>query len=221
MTSISTEQLDTFKTMTETDPTHKVLQNILTNNSLRSVSINRDTYQSYEHFYNITTKPDVKVTNQKSSGRCWLFAALNVVRRNMIEKYNLGDDFEFSQSYLFFWDKLERLNYGMNAIINTKGLELNSREVQHLLNDPTCDGGQWDMFCNLVEKYGLVPKSVYRETHHSSNSNEMNAILKSKFREYAKRLRASDSPQDLRETLLEEIYQILSKFLGTPPSKFT
>ncbi len=220
MSAISESALQGFRGKVEGDPTHKILQNVLTNNSLKSVAINREAYQSYQHYYNVTTKPEVKVTNQKSSGRCWLFAALNVVRRNMMEKYNL-DNFEFSQSYLFFWDKLERLNYGMDAIIKTKHLDLDSREVQHLLNDPTCDGGQWDMFCNLVEKYGLVPKSVYRETHHSSNSHEMNNVLKSKFRDYAKQLRESENPEDLKPAFQEEIFQILSKFLGTPPSRFT
>ena len=220
--NISQYQLDHFETQVASDPQHSLIQNMLANNPLSKVNINRRTYQSYEHFYNVTT-PAVKVTDQKSSGRCWLFAGLNVIRREMIKKYHL-DSFEFSQSYLFFWDKLERLNYGLDAIIKTRDLELDSREVQHLLHDPTCDGGQWDMFCNLVEKYGLVPKSVYRETHHSSNSTALNNVLKRKFREYAMLLRQHTNIETLHEQkqrYLLEIYRILTRFLGTPPKTFT
>jgi bleomycin hydrolase len=220
MSSISKTNIHTYSGTANSQPLRDVITNVLSNNSLKSLSVDRNVYQRYQHFYDVTTKPEVKVTDQKSSGRCWLFAALNVLRREMISKYNI-DNFEFSQSYLFFWDKLERLNYGMEAIIESKDLPTDSREVTHLLSDPTCDGGQWDMFCNLVEKHGLVPKSVYRETHHSSNSRELNKVLKRKFREYAKNLRVSDNPQSLKQEYLAEVYGLLCSFLGEPPSHFT
>ena len=195
----------------------KAIASVVANNPLKKLQVNRDICQQYEHYYNIKTTPHPKVTNQKSSGRCWLFAGLNVIRREMIEHYNI-EDFEFSQSYLFFWDKLERLNYGMEKIIETKDEELHSREVMHLLQDPTCDGGQWDMFCNLIRKYGLVPKTAYRESYHSSNSKELNSVLNRKFREYALKLRKNP---DLKQECLNEIYHILCHFLGEPPKEFT
>jgi bleomycin hydrolase len=219
MSNIAEADLQQYRQTANGNPARNVINNAIANNSLKSLSVDRDIFQSYQHFYNVTTKPKVKVTNQKSSGRCWLFAALNVIRREMIQKYN-AENFEFSQSYLFFWDKLERLNYGMEAVIQSKELPTDSREVTHLMKDPTCDGGQWDMFCNLVEKYGLVPKTVYRETYHSSNSRELNKVLKRKFREYAKHLREADDPQSLKQTYLAEVYTILCRFLGEPPSHF-
>jgi bleomycin hydrolase len=198
---------------------NKLLENIITNNSLSSLSNVRDKCQSFSAVYNIEVKPHLKVTNQKSSGRCWLFAALNVLRRDVCSKYKL-DNFEISQSYLFFWDKLERMNYNLECIIRTKNESTDSQLIQHLLSDPTCDGGQWDMVVNLINKYGLVPKSVYQETHHSSSSRELNTILKKKFREYAYSLRNSDNVNELKQQYLCETYDVLCKFLGTPPSNF-
>jgi bleomycin hydrolase len=199
---------------------NKIMQNIISNNSLRSLYTNREIYQKYNHLFTNTVKPNVKVTNQKSSGRCWMFAALNVVRRFFIEKYNLKD-FEFSQSYLFFWDKLERCNYLLECILDTKDKDINDQTVQYILKDPTCDGGQWDMFVNLVEKYGLIPKSCYNESYYSSNSSLMNAILKKKFREYALKLRVSKNAKDDKEKFIQEYYNLLCKFMGTPPNTFT
>ena len=220
MTDISTEHLDTYRKSYHQCPHNTVIANVVANNPLSKLQVDRGTFQQYQHHYNIITKPKPNVTNQKSSGRCWLFAALNVLRREMIKEYNV-EHFEFSQSYLFFWDKLERLNYGMEAINATKKEEVDSREVMHLLKDPTCDGGQWDMFCNLVHKYGLIPKSVYRETHHSSSSKDLNTVLTRKFREYALQLRATDDPQAHKQTCLAEVYRILCQFLGEPPTHFT
>jgi bleomycin hydrolase len=211
-----------FKTNYSRNKSNKTVENILTNNSLFKLYNVRENVQKYNPVYNVKVTPKLNVTNQKSSGRCWLFAALNVIRREVCTQYNL-DNFEFSQSYLFFWDKLERMNYNLECIINTRELDSNSRLVQHLLDDPTCDGGQWDMFANLVLKYGLVPQSVYQESYHSSNSGELNAILKKKFRQYAHNLRNETSIESLsllKESYVQETYNLLCKFLGCPPTTF-
>ena len=197
----------------------KLLQNIITKNSITKLYTNRDVHQKYQHIFSNKVTPFAKATNQASSGRCWLFAGLNVIRRQMMEKYKLKD-FEFSQNYLFFWDKLERFNYNLECIIETKNETLNSQLVQHLLTDPTCDGGQWDMVVNLIEKYGLVPKCVYNESYHSSNSDELNSILTKLFRNNAKILRESTNPRELKNNMVKEAYNILCKFLGTPPEIF-
>ena len=133
---INNNQLEQIKTKYENENKNKLISNILSSNSLLKLSYITEKKQSYNPVYNISVKPHLKVTNQKSSGRCWLFAALNVVRREMCEKYNL-DNFEFSQSYLFFYDKLERMNYNLECIIKTKDQDINSQVVQHLLSDPT------------------------------------------------------------------------------------
>lgn len=216
---ITTSQVAQWRNRFQQNSNKKKFQNLISDNKLSSLYTNRDQYQKHQHIFSHRVKPYLKVTAQKASGRCWLFAALNVIRRDMVKKYDI-ENFEFSQSYLFFWDKLERINYGLSSIIKTKDYQLDSQLVQHLLTEPTCDGGQWDMVVNLVEKYGLVPKSVFRETHHSSNSREMNIILTKKFREYAMQLRQSEDPESLKDQFMEEVYGMLCQFLGTPPKTF-
>jgi len=216
---LSHNNLKQFETNFNNQQNNVILSNIISANSISKLNGVVNENQQYNPVYNVSVKPHLKVTNQKSSGRCWLFAALNVVRRKMCVKYEL-DNFEFSQSYLFFWDKLERMNYNLECIIKTKDKSMNSRLVQHLLDDPTCDGGQWDMVTNLVNKYGLVPKCVYQESYHSSNSRELNAILKKKFREYAVQLRKAENPSNMKFGFIEEVYKVLCYFLGQPPTNF-
>lgn len=206
-------------------PINLMMQNVITQNSLQDTFINREVYQNSEHIFSHQVEPRVKITNQKSSGRCWLFAALNVMRLNMISDYDLKE-YEFSQSYLFFWDKLERSNFVLESVIDAhnNNENINGQIIQHLLNDPLSDGGQWDMVANLINKYGLVPKSVYPESRHSSYSASMNQILTYKIREYSKELidllKQDKSIEEEKNRMLGEIYQLLSKFLGTPPTNF-
>jgi len=216
---LSKENITSFERNFDNNSTNKVLSNVVSANALSKLNGVVSESQRYNPVYNVSVKPHLKVTNQKSSGRCWLFAALNVVRREVCDKYNL-DNFELSQSYLFFWDKLERMNYNLECVIKTKDEPVTSRLVQHLLDDPTCDGGQWDMVTNLVNKYGLVPKCVYQESHHSSNSRELNAVLKKKFREYAHQVRNARNPNEVKMKCMEEVYKLLCYFLGKPPSNF-
>ena len=216
---LSKENIANFERSFDNNSTNRVLSNVVSQNALSKLNGVVSENQRYNPVYNVSVKPHLKVTNQKSSGRCWLFAALNVVRREVCDKYEL-DNFELSQSYLFFWDKLERMNYNLECVIKTKEESVTSRLVQHLLDDPTCDGGQWDMVANLVNKYGLVPKCVYQESHHSSNSRELNAVLKKKFREYAYKLRTVNNPQDVKMECMEEVYKVLCFFLGKPPANF-
>jgi bleomycin hydrolase len=156
-----------------------------------------------------------------------MFAALNVMRREVIKRYNLPPDFELSQSYLFFWDKLERMNYNLESIIQTAGREIDDRTVATILNDPVADGGQWDMFVNLVNKYGVVPKSVFGETFHSGNSAAMNALFKTKFRQAALTIRSLVNQENgmeiarkYKDEFNEFVFSTLCKLLGTPPTNF-
>ena len=216
---LSQNNLSQFRNNFNGNKQNEILSNVISANGLSKLNGVVSENQQYNPVYNVSVKPHLKVTNQKSSGRCWLFAALNVVRREICDKHEL-DNFEFSQSYLFFWDKLERMNYNLECIIKTKSEPMSSRLVQHLLSDPTCDGGQWDMVTNLVNKYGLVPKCVYQESHHSSNSRELNGILTKKFREYAIQLRKADNVQEMKLGFMDEVYKILCYFLGQPPTNF-
>ena len=191
----------------------------LHNNLLSAVSTPRLT----EPIPNIFTKeviPIVGSTNQKSTGRCWIFAALNMVRRSVIKEYSLPENFEFSQSHLFFYDKLERMNYNIGMIETFKSNQINfdDRLVQHLLKEPFGDGGQWVMFTNIVNKYGLVPKDSYPESTHSSNSRGVNMVLNRLFRIYAKDIYTDNNFN--KSKAMQKTYNILVKFFGEPPQNF-
>lgn len=165
------------------------------------------------------------VTNQRSSGRCWLFASLNVHRVAIMKKHNLKE-FQFSQAYPFFWDKLEKSNYFLESILDTSDEDLDSRLVQTLLRDPTGDGGQWDMFVNLVRKYGLVPQSLYPDSFNAMNSSAMDRLITTKLRENALILRSMKSSSHTsrssllatKDKMLQEMHLILTIMLGPPPN---
>ncbi|SPR01638.1 bleomycin hydrolase [Plasmodiophora brassicae] len=170
---------------------------------------------------------EAKATDQKSTGRCWIFAATNVIRLHFIKKFGLSDSFEFSQPYLFFWDKLEKANYFLESIIKTRSEPLDSRLVHHLLSTPINDGGQYDMIINLISKHGLVPKSAFPESKHSCNSRRMNQIIITKLREFAQVLRDASKASDesalraIKSKQMSEIYSIMCIFFGIPPKQFT
>ena len=166
----------------------------------------------------------VPATNQKSTGRCWLFASLNAMRRAALPKLNL-EEFELSENYLMFWDKLEKANKFLENIVATAGEPLDGRLVSHFLSNPIGDGGQWDMYVALAEKYGCVPKDTMPETFHSSDSKAMNAILGRKLREYAAELRqamvsGAGDARERRGRMMKEVYAFLAICLGEPPAAF-
>lgn len=161
------------------------------------------------------------ITNQRSSGRCWLFAATNVFRVAIMKKHNLKE-FELSQAYVFFWDKLEKANFFLEQILDTVEEPLDGRLVQRLLAGPVGDGGQWDMVANLVEKYGLIPQSQYPDAYNASSSSTMNNLITTKLREDALILRHlagtdKSSVKGAKEKMMREIHTILTLMLGPPP----
>lgn len=167
-----------------------------------------------------------EITNQKRSGRCWMFASLNTMRYRIMKKLGLKT-FELSQAYPLFWDKYERSNWFFENIIATADQPLTDREIAYLLSDPLCDGGQWDMFRSLVKKYGVVPKEAMPETFHSSNTGTMNQYLTRYLRAGAKRLRdahasgADDATMaELKQQLMDGVYRVLAICLGEPPAAF-
>ncbi len=166
------------------------------------------------------------VANQKASGRCWMFAALNTFRHKLVKSHHLKD-FELSQSYTFFWDKYEKANYFHENILKTASQEVTSREVSFLLHTPQQDGGQWDMIVSIFDKYGVVPKTVMPESVSSSASSVLNSYLNKKLRKDAmilRRLVKENATEEeivaTRKKMMEEVYQMLSVSLGTPPEKF-
>ena len=185
-----------------------------------------DHYRKIDHSFSHVVTGEMPTTNQKSSGRCWGFAGLNLFRIYLGRRYNLRD-FQFSQSYFMFWDKLEKSNYFLESIIKTTDEDWNSRLIMHLLANPIQDGGQWDMWVNLVEKYGVVPQSEMPESYSSSKSMRMNRMITRKLRENAIQLRnmkhKDASNNDIlseKKQMLQQIYKMLTIHLGNPPNTF-
>ncbi len=223
---ISQAQLTRYSKDFNANTQHLLARNALTHVDLNKVAMSRDSFYEVDHTFSHTIKNEGTACNQKASGRCWLFAALNVMRLPLMKKYHL-DKFEFSQSYLFFWDKLEKANYFLESILETAHLPIDDRTVMWILENPLSDGGQWHMFVNLVNKYGLVPQSVYPESFQSSHSAKLNAFVIAKLRQYALELRAvkqgkknAQLIRSLKTEMVCEVYRFLSIFLGEPPQKF-
>ena len=207
-----------------TNPAYRLAQNALTRVALEDVALDREIVNSSDHSVSVLLD-DWKVTDQQRSGRCWLFAGLNLLRVGAMRKMNLND-FELSQNWLMFWDKLERANYFCEAVIETADRDLDERGVAHLLDHPAEDGGQWNMFVALVAKHGLVPKQFMPETKSCANTNEMNTQLRRVLRQGAKSLRetaARDGAGAARAEkagVLAVVHRMLCMHLGTPPESF-
>ena len=201
-------------------PEQKAVKNALSKNSISALAVNSDNLsQPDTHFSNVV--PTRGRTDQESSGRCWLFSGLNVLRARMIQRFDLGE-FEFSQNYISFYDLLEKSNLFLQAIIDTRKLPLEDRTVDWLLQNPISDGGQFTGVANLVTKYGVVPKSVMPETYQSNNTSQMRSILSQKLLQYALELRSMRQSEvgDAKVKMLSEIYRILVECLGLPPEEF-
>lgn len=224
--SISFCLLDKYSSQFEANASFKLARNVICRNEMTAALVNRDLPLDTYHVFSERLEMEAKVTNQKVSGRCWIFAALNTLRLEVMKKYSL-EDFELSQSYLFWCDKLEKANWFLENILKTLDEELSGRLLQFLLVDPVQDGGQWDMAVNLIEKYGIVPKNVFPESAHSGNSRQLNWLITVKLREFARRLREmhknGKSMEELRNEksiMLAAIYNILVITLGAPPKSF-
>ncbi|KAJ5517094.1 hypothetical protein N7527_008654 [Penicillium freii] len=205
------------------DPKNRLAISSFADHSFADILINHKALQLDQHIFNLTVPVEgTPITNQRSSGRCWIFAATNIFRLPLIKAYQLKD-FELSQAYLFYWDKIEKANWFFEQIIATAHEDLSSRLVQKLCQDPVTDGGQWDMVANLVQKYGLVPHTLYPDAYHAQNSAKMNWLLTTKLRDQAfvlRELAAKDSHSlaAVKEQFLQEIHSLVTLLLGSPPS---
>ena len=223
--NLQLKHLDLMQVVFDSKSHNRQMQNAVTVTTVDKLALNRAVFTGMDDSFSCKLD-DWAVTNQKKSGRCWIFAGTNLLRVGAMKKMNLKE-FEFSQSYIFFWDKIERANYFLESIIDTAGRPDGDRTVDFLLANVANDGGQWNMFVSLVRKHGLVPKTAMPESESSSNSRMMNKALKAKLREGAKRLRGmytkGDSVKMLRKAkqeILTAVYRILSIHIGTPPSRF-
>jgi bleomycin hydrolase len=209
------------------DANTKALQNaILTHKDLRSMAENSEVAGKVDHFFKYRVNV-TGITNQKSSGRCWMFTSMNVLRPRVIAKYDLKD-FDFSHNYLYFWDIFEKSNLFLENIIATSKAPMDDREVVTYLKDPVSDGGVWNSFYNLATKYGVVPQSVMPETAHSNSTGQMISHIKNKMREAGYTIREMSAKGKKVKALrtyklkaLGDVYRILALCLGEPPVDFT
>lgn len=204
----------------------KALQNVMKNNNVNTLALNRENQnEMYTYFSNSVDSKGI--SDQESSGRCWLFTGMNVMRAKMIAEQKLGA-FEFSQVYNFFFDQLEKSNLFLQGIIDTRKKPFDDRTVEWLFKNPMSDGGTFTGVADLVAKYGVVPKGVMKETYTSNNTGAFNSLLKRKLREFGLRLRdASSNGAKEKELLqmkkeqLKTIYRMLAQVYGVPPTEFT
>jgi bleomycin hydrolase len=224
--SLSREDLKGFRDDFSSKPSYKIAQNAVTRGNLMEISLNRNVLNNFTFcFSNEIETTDV--TDQKGSGTCWMFAELNWLRLFPMKKMKMKT-FEFSENYCMFYDKLEKSNHFLEGIIALRDRPLDDRDVHHLLATPAGDGGEWHMLVNLISKYGLIPKALMPDTFNRENSRYLNERLFYKLREGAWKIRtlhAQGKPlSELRKSkivTMNEVYRILSIFLGDPPEKFS
>ena len=222
---ISAEMLSEISKGYAGDADDRAIRNALAGSSIATLAVNADNAAMIDTHFSDRVKTK-GITDQQSSGRCWLFTGLNVLRAKMIDKYDLPG-MEFSQNYLFFYDQLEKANLFLQGIIDTKDLPFEDRKVDWLFSNPLSDGGQFTGVSNLIVKYGLVPSEAMPETYQSNNTSNMATLIKLKLREYGLDLREAAAEgasakklQKMKVEQLSEVYRMLALCLGEPVKEF-
>ncbi|EHN58985.1 C1 family peptidase [Oenococcus kitaharae] len=222
MTEISLEQIKDFDKGLKSFPAANAIHRAISSNGINKATLDPKAAIQSQPVFSVEVKTG-KVANQMASGRCWMFAALNTMRHHTADLFNISDKFELSQSYTFFWDKFEKANYFYNNVVKTADLPLDDRKVSYLMATPQQDGGQWDMICAIIEKYGLVPQSVFPESYDSSHSFPLNRLFNRKLRKDAVELRSLAAQKSNQAEIDEKIkefnsdnYRLLSLVFGDP-----
>ena len=225
---ITTEMMQQMKQSYGGNASDKALRNIMVTNSPAKLALNYENSTAFDsHFSNrVESKA---ITDQKSSGRCWMFTGMNVLRNKAIREHNLPADFQFSQAYTFFFDQLEKSNLFLQAMIDTYQKPLDDQEVDWLFKNPIGDGGQFTGVANLIAKYGLVPREAMPETYNTDNTSSISNLLSLKLREDGLELRTLAAKkgvtaaqlQQRKTEMLGTIYRMLALTMGEPPAQFT
>ena len=222
---ITGELTQSFREGYASNAHYRAMANALTRNGISGIACDHGSLRETNYKFSLDIKT-LPAAHQQSTGRCWLFAGLNVLREMVAKNYNL-DKFELSQNYVAFWDKYEKVNYFLESVIDLIDRPVDDRHLCWVLSTGIQDGGQWDMFVNLVKKYGLAPKDAMAETHQSGNTWQMNALLNLKLRQYAARLQAmyregagAAALQAAKAEMLREAYAFLRMNFGSPPEAF-
>lgn len=222
---ITPQMLRQISAAYQNTPAEKALRNAIGSNSLRALALNQDNLKDMDTHFSIRVNSK-GITDQQSSGRCWLFTGLNVMRAKTLARYGFPS-FEFSEVYSFFWDQLEKANLFLQGVIDTRALPMEDETVQWLFKHPLSDGGTFTGVADIVSKYGLVPCEVMPETYSSNNTSQMASLISLKLKEYALRLRdmsADGADEDAltneKVSMLGTVYRMLVLNLGVPPTEF-
>ncbi|MCR5332469.1 MAG: C1 family peptidase [Bacilli bacterium] len=224
MNAIDKKHLSAVLAEYKKDKASTVARHALSNGEIANVALDKDSVKDMDFNFDINIKT-MTATNQKQSGRCWIFAATNVLREMIGKKKNIPF-FELSQSYIAFYDKLEKLNYVLEAHIELIDKDYDDRTLQFILQSGIGDGGQWDMFVNVVKKYGVCPKNVYPETYTSSSTRYINSLANAELRKFASEAHALykkeglEAVRKLKDSYLDRFYRALVSCYGLPPEKF-
>ena len=223
---IDAKMLNELKESYKPTTAEKALQNVMLSNSIKVLSLNQDNLNELDTYFSHSV-PSKGITDQKSSGRCWLFTGMNVLRAKMIANEDLGA-FEFSQVYNFFYDQLEKSNLFLQGVIDTRKKPYDDRTVEWLFKNPLSDGGTFTGVADLIAKYGIVPKGVMKESYTSENTSAFSALLQTKLREFGLELRKAHESgkkekelQNLKKEQLKVVYKMLAQVYGVPPTEFT
>ena len=224
---ISKDMLKDIQKEVQASPANRALVNAVAANSIDALAVNSQNAGAFDTYFSIETKKQ-SITDQKSSGRCWMFSGLNVLRSNYTHQHGDSIQMEFSQAYLFFWDQLEKANLMLQGCADTGKKPIDDPRVQFFFKSPIGDGGTFCGVSDLAEKYGLVPSEVMPETYTSDNTSKARQLIASKLREYGLQLRdmaAKDRKQasiDKAKTrMLAQIYKMLVMTIGEPVQKFS
>ena len=221
---LTLDEIAKFQQDYQQNKQNKIAELAVVNNGVQKASFNGEGIRDLNRTFSIEIPTD-NVTDQKQSGRCWLFAALNVLRHKFAKQYHTKN-FTFSQSYLFFWDRIERANIFFNHILETADKPVDDRTVHFYLQAPDTDGGQWHMAISLIRKYGLVPTYAQDESFTANNTAAFNQALNMKLREDGLVLRKlaqagkNDEIEQKCQEYLSEIYRMAVIAFGQPVQKF-
>lgn len=234
---ISQEMMQQIKKSYSGNAADKALRNAMVNSKIQTLAMNYENATAFNTQFSNRVN-SVACTDQKSSGRCWMFTGMNVLRNKAIREHHLPSNFQFSQAYLFFYDQLEKSNLFLQAIIDTRAKSLDDQEVQWLFKNPLSDGGQFTGVANLIDKYGLMPSDAMPETYNTNNTSQISNLVSLKLREYGLELRDMASAnanakkkanadtleknlQTRKTEMLGTIYRMLALTFGEPPAQFT
>lgn len=222
---ISPDMLKKIQSSYQNTAADKALRNAMGGTSIKELALNQENQKALNTDFSIKVESK-GITDQQSSGRCWLFTGLNVMRAKAIARYDLPG-LEFSQVYSFFWDQLEKSNLFLQGVIEMAGKPMNDQTVEWLFKHPLSDGGTFTGVADIVSKYGLVPKEAMPETYSSEHTSYMSSLIGLKLKEFGLELREMAAKgekaatiENRKEEMLGTVYRMLVLTLGVPPTEF-